>query len=99
MKGFIEFIKKQGVVGLAVGFLLGGAVSKLVSSLIQDLISPFLGLLTGSATGLAEAALDIGPIHLMWGHFLSTLIDFFVIAMVVYFGVKILGFDKPDKKS
>ncbi|MDP3093934.1 MAG: MscL family protein [bacterium] len=99
MKGFIDFIRRQGVVGLAVGFILGGAVAKLVSALIQDLISPFIGLITGSAGGLAEAALNIGPINLMWGHFLSVLIDFLVIAIVVYFGIKGLGLDKLDKKD
>jgi len=99
VNGFLEFIRRQGVVGLAVGFLLGGAVSKLVSALIQDLISPFIGLITGSAGGLAQAALSVGPINLMWGHFLSVFIDFLVIAVVVYFGIKGLGLDKLDKKD
>lgn len=40
MKGFIEFIKKQNVVSLAIGFMLGGAVSKVVSSVVVDIINP-----------------------------------------------------------
>jgi large conductance mechanosensitive channel len=99
MKGFIEFIRKQGVVGLAVGFILGGAVAKLVSALIEDLISPVLGIILGAAGGLANLSLAIGPVKLMWGHFVSVFIDFTVIAMVVYFGVKGLGLDKLDKKE
>lgn len=99
MKGFIEFIREQGVVGLAVGFILGGAVSKLVSSIVTDIINPILGLILGAAGNLGQASLKIGPAELMWGHFLTTVIDFAVIAAVVYFGVKGLGLDKLDKKK
>ena len=40
MKGFLEFVREQGVVGLATGFILGGAVSKVVTSLVTDIINP-----------------------------------------------------------
>lgn len=99
MKGFIAFIRKQGVVGLAVGFILGGAVSKVVSALVEDLVNPILGLILGRAGGLASATLTIGPVDFLWGHFLATVIDFLVIALVVYFGVKSLGLDKLDRKE
>ena len=99
MKGFINFIREQGVVGLAVGFILGGAVAKLVSSLVTDLINPVLGIILGAAGGLKEAYLQIGPAKLMWGSFVGNLIDFIVIAAVVYFGVKALKLDKLDKKN
>lgn len=99
MKGFIEFVRDQGVVGLAVGFILGGAVSKVVASLVTDIINPLLGVLLGAAGNLADAYLAIGPIKLMWGSFINTLIDFIIIALVVYFGVKLLKLDKLDKKK
>lgn len=99
MKGFIEFIREQGVVGLAVGFILGGAVSKVVASLVSDLINPILGLILGAAGNLNEAYLSLGNSKLMWGNFLSTTIDFIVIALVVYYGVKLLKLDKLDKKK
>lgn len=99
MKGFINFIKEQGVVGLAVGFILGGAVSKVVASLVTDLINPILGLIIGATGSLKDAYLKIGPVKLMWGSFISALIDFVVIALVVYLGVKILKLDKLDKKK
>jgi len=98
LQGFIEFIRKQGVVGLAVGFILGGAVSKVVSALISDIINPVIGIALGAAGDLSTAALEVGPIKILWGHFLSAVIDFTVIAAVVYFGVKVLGLDKLDKK-
>jgi len=98
MKGFINFIRERGVMGLAIGFLLGGAVSKVVTSLVTDIINPFVGLLLGAVGGLKSAYIKIGPAKIMWGSFLSTLIDFTIIALVVYMGVKILRLDKPEKK-
>ncbi|MEY4731693.1 MAG: Large-conductance mechanosensitive channel [Candidatus Parcubacteria bacterium] len=97
MSGFIDFIRKQGVVGLAVGFILGGAVSKLVTSLIENIINPILGVILGAASGLTTATFAIGPIVFKYGAFLSTLIDFIVIAMVVYYGVHALKLDRLDK--
>ncbi|MFH0792085.1 MAG: MscL family protein [bacterium] len=72
-------------------------MAKLVSALIGDLISPILGVILGATGGLADAYLLIGPVKLMWGHFISSMIDFIVIAGVVYFGVKGLKLDKLDK--
>lgn len=98
MKGFIDFIRDQGVVGLAVGFILGGAVSKLVASLVEDIISPVLALGLNNIENLSEAYLQIGDARIMWGSFINVLVDFVVVAMVVYFGVKFLKLDKLDKK-
>ncbi len=99
MKGFIEFIREQGVVGLAVGFILGGAVSKVVSALVTDIINPILGVILGSAEGLKSASFGIGSAQIMYGDLLSVVIDFLVIALVVYYGVKGLGLDKLDKSK
>ena len=99
MKGFISFIREQGVVGLAVGFILGGAVAKVVSSIVADLITPLLGILLGAAGNLTTAVLKIGGAEIRYGNFLNTVIDFLVIAAVVYFGIKGLGLDKLDKKK
>ncbi len=99
MKGFITFIREQGVMGLAVGFILGGAVSKVVTSLVNDLINPLVGIFLGRAGELKKIFLQIGPAKIMWGNFLNSFIDFTIIAVVVYFGVKGLGLDKIDKKK
>lgn len=98
-QGFLDFIRTQGVVGLAVGFILGGAVSKLVSSIVTDLVNPIIGLAIGSTAGLAQSSWTIGSATITWGKFVATFIDFLVIALVVYFGVKVLGLDKIDKKK
>lgn len=95
MDGFVTFIRKQGVMGLAVGFLLGGAASKLVSSLVEDLVQPVLGLVLGSTEGLA--ALTLGPVK--YGHFLAVLLDFIVVAFVVYAVFKKLQLESLDVKK
>jgi large conductance mechanosensitive channel len=97
MKGFLEFIRTQGVVGLAVGFILGGSVSNVVKSLVNDIINPVLGIVLGATGDLTEKSLTVGSANIMYGNFINTTINFIVIALVVYFGVKKLGLDKLDK--
>ena len=99
MTGFIDFIREQGVVGLAVGFILGGAVSKVVTGLVEDVINPIVGLALGSAEGLREASVQVGSAKVLYGALAITTIDFIIIALVVYFGVKLLKLDKLDKKK
>ncbi len=98
MKGFLDFIREQGVVGLAVGFILGGAVSKVVAALVTDIINPLLSVALGATGGLKTASFSIGSAEILYGDLLAVTIDFLVIALVVYFGVKALGLDKLDKK-
>jgi large conductance mechanosensitive channel len=99
MKGFINFIRKQGVVGLAVGFILGGAVSKLVSAVVQDIINPVINVVIGGTEAFADFVIKIGPAEILLGHFIGVVIDFLVIALVVYYGIKGLKLDRLDKKE
>jgi large conductance mechanosensitive channel len=95
MTGFISFIREQGVIGLAVGFILGGAVSKVVSSLVENIIQPLLGYALGSTEGLSSLA--IGP--LTYGQFITAVVDFVAIAAVVYFIFRGLGLHKLDAEK
>ena len=92
LAGFLDFVRNQGVIGLAVGFILGGAVAKVVGALVSDIVSPLIGLLLGSAKGLDDIVL--GPFKI--GHLLSTTIDALAIAACVYFLVVGTGLDKLD---
>jgi large conductance mechanosensitive channel len=104
-KGFVEFIRTQGVIGLAIGLVIGGAVATLVRSLIDNVIMPPLGLLLGSAEGIKGLSLIIGetssgePALWKYGIFLNDLINFLVIALVVYLFVRILKMDRLDLKK
>ena len=97
--GFTEFIRTQGVVGLAVGLVLGSSVKEVVSAVVNDLINPILGLILGPAGNLKEYKIVVGKAVFMWGHLVGVFIDFLVIAALVYFVVKGFGFDKIDKKK
>ncbi len=96
---FLDFIRGQGVVGLAIAVVLGGAVTKVVGALVSDLINPVVGVLLGTAGDLASYSLKIGGVELLWGHFLATLIDFAIVAAVIYFLVRGLKLDQLDKKK
>jgi large conductance mechanosensitive channel len=97
MRGFIKFIREQGVMGLAVGFVLGASVAQLVNSLVDDIINPLIGLLLGRAQNLTDAYFMIGTAKIMWGHFLAVFIDFVVVSLVIYFTVTLFKF--PPKKK
>jgi len=94
----VEFVRQKGVVGLAVGFILGGAVSKVVAALVNDILNPLLGLLLGAIGNWRESYISIGSANILWGDFLATLIDFLVVALVVYYGVTWLRLDKLEKQ-
>ena len=84
---------------MAVGFILGGAVSKIVAALVSDIINPILGLMMGAAGGLKTASFGLGSARILYGDLISVTIDFIVVALVVYFGVKLIGLDKLDRKK
>jgi large conductance mechanosensitive channel len=98
-QGFLDFVREQGVVGLAIGFVLGGAVSKVVSSLVTDIINPIVGVILGKTGDLKDMAFSVGSAKIMWGDFVSAAIDFIIIALVVYYGFRLLGLHKLDKKK
>jgi len=104
-RGFLNFIREQGVVGLAVGLVLGGAVATLVKSLVDNVVMPPVGLLLGSADGLKGLSWTLGKANgkdsvLHYGVFLNDLLNFIIIALVIYVVVHLLGLDKKfDKKK
>ena len=109
VKGFVDFLRTQGVMGLAVGIVLGGAVTVLARSLIDNIIMPPLGLLLGSAQGLKGLSVTIGTVAdggkavLYYGSFINDFINFLLIALVVYtlfniFGLRNIDVKKPEIK-
>jgi len=80
---FMEFLNKYGVIGLAVAFIIGGAAGRLVSAIVGDMIMPILTFLIPGG-GWEQAVLDLGPVQLAVGHLAGAVIDFLVIALVVF---------------
>lgn len=98
LESFVVFIREQGVIGLAIGFLLGGAVSKTVSSFVDNVVNPIIGLALGKVT-LSDRVFIAGDATIKYGAFISSLIDFVIIAAVIYFVFKGLKIDRIDKKK
>ena len=95
---FMEFLKEYKVVGLAVAFIMATASTSLVKSFVEDIIMP---VITPFIPGgeWKEATLSIGPIVLSWGSFLSQVINFVILALVVFvIAKKLLKEEKVVKK-
>src|SRR3989338_885779 len=90
--GFLGFIRERGVAGLAIGFILGGAAQNLVKALMEDLINPLLAYFGGVQT---IADFSIGAFRV--GDFISVLINFLILCLVVYMIFKILRLESLDK--
>lgn len=101
--GFMNFIREQGVVGLAVGLAIGTAAGDTVKKLVQAFIDPMVQLLIGSQQGLQAAAFDVElfgrSAAFPWGAFVSSLITLLAVALVVYALVHMLKLDRIDRKK
>ena len=96
LSGFRNFLRNQGIITLAIGFILGGAISKFVSSLVADIIYPIMNGLMGGVNDLNSEVYHIGKTSIFYGRFLNNGIDFIVIALVVYAGVKLMRIDQEQ---
>jgi len=98
MEGFKEFIRKQGVVGMAVGITVGVAAAEMVGKIVAALVDPIIALIFGG-TDLAEAglvSLGDGNGDLAFGAVVGALISFLATALAVYLMVRASGADKWD---
>lgn len=98
---FKTFIMRGNVIDLAVGVIIGGAFQKIVNSLVNDIVMPLISLLTGGIDfsnwflvlgegefATAAAAKEAGVATLNYGTFLSTALDFLIMAFVIFLIIK-----------
>ena len=86
---FKEFAMRGNVMDLAVGVIIGGAFQKIVSSLVADIISPLLGLFGG--INFENKLLQIGDVQLKYGAFITTVIDFLIMAFIIFLMIKLIN--------
>jgi large conductance mechanosensitive channel len=98
IKEFFEFLKEYKVIGLAVAVIIGLAANSLVKSLVDNIIMPIITfVIPGGAW--RTATFRVGPIVIGWGPFLGELINFLIIAFVVFMIAKlVLKEEKVAKK-
>jgi large conductance mechanosensitive channel len=98
VKDFLEFIRKQGVVGLTVGFILGTESSRLVSSIVDDVVNPVLGVVMGLKGKLTDKYVGFFGSKILWGDLVGQIVNFLIVALLVYFIVEKFGLIKSDEK-
>lgn len=107
IKEFKDFAMKGNLVDIAVGFVMGAAFNKVVSSFTGGIVSPLVGLLFQSDFNdlkytikegtVNDAGEVVGEITVLYGEFLTNVIDFLIVAFVMFMIVK--GVNKMKKKE
>ena len=87
---FKTFIARGNVMDMAVGVIIGGAFSNITNSLINDIVMPVLGIFTSSVS-FAELSVNIGPAVVAYGNFIQAVLNFLIMAFVVFCLVKALN--------
>lgn len=90
MEEFKQFIARGNVMDMAVGVIIGGAFSAITTSLINDIIMPLLGIFTGSIS-FAQLSFTINGAVIAYGNFIQAILNFLVMAFVVFCLVKTLN--------
>jgi large conductance mechanosensitive channel len=96
IKEFIKFIQKGNVLDLAVAVIIGGAFGAIVTSLVNDLIMPLVGMIIGGID-FTSLKLTVGEAELLYGNFIQALVNFLIIAFVIFLVVK--AFNQFQKKE
>jgi len=108
LKEFKEFAVKGNVIDLAVAVIIGGAFGKIVASFVKDIVMPPIGVLLGGVeftdlaivlkdTSIGPAGEELGPVLLTYGIFVQNVVDFVIIAFVIFVAVK--GMNSMKKKE
>jgi len=103
ISGFLDFIRTQGVIGLAVGLAIGAAAGDTVRKLVEGFISPIVQFVVGSQDALMNATWTFKAwgreAEFAWGAFVSSLITLIATAFVIYLIIHFLKLDRLDKKK
>lgn len=90
IKEFKEFIMRGNVIELAVGIVMGAAFTAIVTALVEHIITPIIAAVTGNAD-VSGLAVQIGTAELTYGYFLQAVIDFLLIALVLFLMIKFIN--------
>lgn len=103
VNGFVDFIRTQGVIGLAVGLAIGTAAGDTVRRIVEGFINPIVQFIVGSGERLSTAVWRFEAFgrtaDFAWGAALSSFITLIATALVIYWLINIFHLDKMDKKK
>ena len=101
--GFMNFIREQGVIGLAVGLAIGTAAGATVKTLVEGFVTPIVQFIVGSTAGLETATWHVAfwgrTADFKWGAFISSAITLVATAFVIYLIIHAFKLDKLDKSK
>lgn len=90
LKEFKEFALKGNIMDMAIGVVIGGAFQKIVNSLVNDIIMPAISVLTGKVD-FSDMIFTVGNASIKYGSFITTIVDFLIIAFSIFLVVKYLN--------
>jgi large conductance mechanosensitive channel len=90
LKEFKEFAMRGNVLDLAVAVIIGGAFGKIIASLVNDVLMPLIGLVMGGVN-FSELALTVGEASIKYGAFIQSIIDFIIVAFVIFMIVRTMN--------
>ena len=96
LREFKEFAMRGNVMGLAVGVIVGGAFSSITTSLINDILMPIIGIFVSEAS-FADLTVTVGSAVVAYGNFIQAVINFLIMAFVVFCMVK--GINRLSRKK
>lgn len=105
LKEFKEFAFKGNVIDLAVGVIIGGAFGKIVTSLVNDILMPILGILLGGINFndlkyvIVPASEDAAESAILYGSFMQSIIDFFIIVSSIFLFIKLISSVKKKEPA
>ncbi|MBO5790267.1 MAG: large conductance mechanosensitive channel protein MscL, partial [Clostridia bacterium] len=100
-KEFRKFITKGNVLDLAVAVVIGSAFNAITNGLVKFIINPFIALLTGGVSldgwktvlqeaYINEAGVEVAEIAILWGEWIQTIVQFFIIALAIFIAVRFI---------
>lgn len=87
LKEFKEFATKGNIMDMAIGVIIGGAFQKIVTSLVNDMIMPTISIFTGKVD-FSDLVLTIGNASIHYGSFITTIVDFLIIAFSIFIAIR-----------
>jgi large conductance mechanosensitive channel len=87
LKQFKDFVMRGNVLDLAIGVIIGGAFGKIIASLVSDMLMPIIGLMMGGVD-FSGLSITVGAAVIKWGAFVQTILDFLIVAFVIFIIVK-----------
>ena len=98
IKEFKQFAVKGNVMDLAIGVIIGGAFGKIITSLVENVLMPIIGVLL-QGMNFHDLSIKVGEAQIKYGLFIGAIIDFIIIAFVLFVLIKAINNIKKKEES